>query len=242
MSEKLESYAAERADFARVIAAVRKLQSAPLSDLRSLDWLVALLREVGLVSIPEAGRTYAEEAEYLNSSQQGVIQLPREFARYLLVLGELRPASYLEVGTFNGATASLATAYLHRFHANLQAVTLDVHFPAFLFYSEIKPLLPNLRYELKNTFDFRETPFEAVFIDGDHSFEWAWADYQNVGRRARICALHDVNNAPYLELPLGGVPAVWELIKQTEPNAVFHEIFEHPTEDLMGIGVRVRPS
>jgi hypothetical protein len=35
------------------------------------------------------------------------------------------------------------------------------------------------------------------------------------------------------------VPAVWELLQETEKGADFHEFFEHPSEALMGIGLRV---
>jgi hypothetical protein len=38
---------------------------------------------------------------------------------------------------------------------------------------------------------------------------------------------------------MGGVCGVWELISETESAAEFHEIFEHPTHDIMGIGVRI---
>src|SRR5882757_989283 len=111
MSTLLEAYDAERADFNRVLEAIRKIQSASLEQLGSLEWLVALIREVGLVPIPEAGATYEGEEDFINASQLGLIQLPREFARYLLLLADHRPASYFEVGCFNGASASLAAAY-----------------------------------------------------------------------------------------------------------------------------------
>ena len=240
MPVSLEAYEIERADFERVLGGIRRIQGASPDELESVDWLADVIREVGLVPIPEAERTYGQDSEFLNSSQQGLIQIPREYARFLVLTGQYRPASYLEIGCFNGATACLATAYLQRFNPALQAVSIDV-FPAFVFYSEVRDLLP-LRYEVGATsFDFREQPFDAVFIDGDHSFEWSWADYQNCGRSARICAFHDVNNAPYLELHMGGAPAVWELVKQQEKNARIEEIFEHPTgEALMGIGVRIR--
>jgi len=234
-----EAYEAERADFQRVLTAIRKLLSAPMADLCSHDWLTELIREVGLVPIPDAERTYAGDTQYLNSSQQGVIQLPDEFASYLLLLGREKPSTYLEIGTFNGATACLTAAYVQRFVSNFQITTLDI-FPAFIFFEEASALLPNLSYGVgKTSFEFRGRQFDAVFIDGDHSFEWAWADYRNVGRFARVCAFHDVNNAPYRNFPMGGVPAVWELVKESEPGAQFHEIFEHPAKDLLGIGVRV---
>lgn len=241
----LESFDAERADFEKVFDAIRRIDRAPLAELQSLEWLVEMTRGVGLVPIPEAENAYADEAVHLNSSQQGVIQLPREFARWLLLAAEHRPASYLEIGCFNGATAALATAYLRRFNADFRAVTIDL-WPAFLFYDEVRTLLP-LRYEVpKTSFDFRDAPpFDAVFIDGDHSFDWAWADYRNAGRAARLCALHDVNNGPYRELAHGGVPAVWDLIKRDNagPGIEFVEIFEHSRgQAVMGIGVRVRGS
>jgi hypothetical protein len=235
----LTAYDLERADFARVVTAVRKLQAAGEAELHSLEWLVAVIREVGLVPIPEFEATYEGEEDYINASQQGVIQLPREFARYLQFVAEHRPASYLEIGTFNGATACLATAYLQRFNPAFAATTVDL-WPGFLFYEEVKSLLP-LRYVIGQTScDFAGTAFDAVFIDGDHSFDWAWADYRNVGRSARICALHDVNNAPYRELPLGGVCGVWDVLRREESaGAEFVEIFEHPTREIMGIGVRL---
>jgi SAM-dependent methyltransferase len=240
MSRSLEAYEMERADFARVIAAIRQIQAAPLDRLTSFDWLLALIRSVGLVPIPDAELTYEGEDEFLNASQQGLIQLPREFARWLQLAAEHRPATYLEIGCFNGATAALATAYLQRFNPALCATTIDL-WPAFVFFSEVHDLIP-LRYIVgKTSFDFAGEQFDAVFIDGDHSFEWALADYQNVGRTATICGFHDVNNAPYRELTLGGVCGVWDLLqREAIPGIEFTEIFEHPSREIMGIGVRRR--
>lgn len=240
-SAALESYEQERADFARVVAGIRRIQAATEAQLASTDWLVDVIREVGLVPIPDAASTYEGEEDYLNGSQQGLIQIPREFARWLQLVAEHRPARYLEIGCFNGASASLAAAYLARFHPSFEAVTIDV-WPGFVFCEEIRDLVP-LRYEVPRTsFDLRGEKFDAVFIDGDHSFDWAWADYRNVGRAARVCGLHDVNNAPYRQLPMGGVCGVWELLKRDESGAgvTFTEIFEHPSRELLGIGVRVR--
>lgn len=241
MTAPLEDYDRERADFARVIAAVRRIREAGESQLASLDWLIDTIRSVGLAPIPEAAATYAGEEAHLNASQQGLIQLPREFARWLQLAAAHRPARYLEIGCFNGATASLAAAYLARFHPRFEALSIDV-WPGFIFYREVRDLIP-LRYEAGRTsFDLRDQTFDVVFIDGDHSFEWAWADYENVGRRAPVCAFHDVNNAPYRDLAMGGVCGVWELVKREEtgPDIEFTEIFEHPSRELLGIGVRVR--
>ena len=86
MSDPLEAFEIERADFAKVVAGIRKIQAASLDELRSLDWLLETIRAVGLVPIPDAEITYEGEGDCLNSSQQGLIQLPREFAQWLLLL------------------------------------------------------------------------------------------------------------------------------------------------------------
>lgn len=237
----LADFEAERADFARVLQAMQRIQAASEADLGSRPWLLELIRHVGLVPIPEAERTYGPDAEYINGSQQGLIQIPAEFAEWLLLLREVKPRSYLEIGCFNGASIALVAAYLRRFVPDARVVTCDI-FPAFLFHAEANAVAP-IEYAVGQTsYAFRDQPFDAVFIDGDHSFEWAWADYQNVGRAAQLCALHDVNNAPYRQLHLGGVCEVWEQIKAREagPGVKITEHFLHPSEALMGIGVRRR--
>jgi len=201
---------------------------------------VEVIREVGLVPIPEAEATYEGEQDFINASQQGLIQLPREFAHWLLLAAERRPATYLEIGCFNGATACIATAFLQRFNSAFAATTIDL-WPTFVFHHLVGDLIPLSYVVGKTSYEFRNQAFDAVFIDGDHSFEWAWADYQNVGRSAGVCALHDVRNAPYREMPMGGVCGVWELLRREEAqDAKFVEIFEHPSREIMGIGVRLR--
>ena len=232
-------FAAERADFERVLEAARSLQRASLDSLGSLDWLADIVRHAGLVPIPEYAYTYEGESEFINGSQQGLIQLPREFARWLLLLGEMRPSSYLEIGTFNGATATLAAAYLRRFVPDARVVTCDL-FPHFIFQHAATAVVP-LEYAVPRTsFDFRDQTFEAVFIDGDHSFEWAWADYLNAGQRARLCGIHDVQNAPYRDLHLGGVCGVWDRViaEESNPHASHHVFSEHSSGRVMGLGVR----
>jgi hypothetical protein len=120
---------------------VRTIQAAALAELHSIEWLLGVIRSVGLVPIPDAETTYEGEAEYLNASQQGLIQLPREFARWLLLLAAYRPASYLEIGCFNGASACprrrpICNASIPDFRPR----RIDV-WPAFTFCEQVRELL-----------------------------------------------------------------------------------------------------
>jgi hypothetical protein len=235
----LEAYDADRADFEHVIEAIGKFQAAPVAKLHDLEWVYEVVCSVGLGILFPPEKIYADEAALMNASHQGITQYPREFARWLLLLGDSPVNSYLEIGCYNGATACLATAYLYRLNPTLRAVTADIT-PWFLFYPLIQDLIP-LEYHVgKTSYDFRGQTFDAVFIDADHSFPWALADFRNVGESARICGIHDVGSRYFLENEaLGGVTAVWELIKRDfgGPEIDFIEFLDHPCEHF-GIGVR----
>jgi hypothetical protein len=238
----LESYDAERSDFQLVLNAMERIAGAAKEQLLDLDWLHETVCSVGLGFLMPAD-VYADKSDLMNGSRQGIIQYPLEFARWLRLLAGCHIASYLEIGCHNGGTACLAAAYLSRFHPDFRATTIDIA-PGFLFHSLVRESLP-LDYRVGATScALRGQNFDAVFIDGDHSFAWAWADYENVGRAARVCGFHDIRNAAYRDgLDLGGVPAVWELVKRQEggPGIRFVEIDEHPGQ-VFGIGVRMRES
>jgi hypothetical protein len=236
----LESYEAERHDFQLVLDAIGRIGNAAVEELLDIDWLHGTVCSVGLgfLTPPDV---YADKSDLVNGSHQGIVQYPLEFARWLRLLADCGIATYLEVGCHNGGTACLAAAYLRRFNPDFRAVTIDL-FPWFLFHSLVRDGIP-LEYRVGDTsFAFRGQMFDAVFIDGHHSFPWAWADYENVGRAARVCGFHDIRNAGYRDdMELGGVPAVWELIRRTEagPGIRIVEIDEHPGQ-VFGIGVRMR--
>jgi hypothetical protein len=237
-----EGFEAECRDFARLMEAIRQAQAAPLEKLRDLEWIHQWICSIGVANLDPAEETYANQVHLMNASFQGVSQYPLEFARWLHFLGDQRIRSYFEIGCFNGATACLATAYLRRFEPAFRCITIDL-WPWYIFEDEIAAVLP-VEYHLgKLARDFRGQQFDAVFIDGDHSFEWSWQDYQNVGRHARVCAFHDIRSLHYQEtLALGGVTGMWAALKKLEagPGTQFHEFCDHPAGDRFGIGVRVR--
>ena len=86
--------------------------------------------------------------------------------------------------------------------------------------------------------------YDLVFIDGDHAYEAVAADYENVGKQARICAFHDIRERYVTEVidpQQGGSVAFWRDMMAhrltCSDGTVAEEICLHNEPDRMGIGV-----
>lgn len=63
--------------------------------------------------------------------------------------------------------------------------------------------------------DQRGTVYDVVFIDDDHSYDWAQRDFENLGRHARpVCAFHDISAKEYIPQG-GGVFRFWRELRAT---------------------------
>jgi hypothetical protein len=76
----------------------------------------------------------------------------------------------------------------------------------------------------------KHAPFDAVFIDGDHSYKGVRADWLNYGPLARIAAFHDIkgDGATATErtpIPIE-VPILWREIRASG-NVAIHEFVAH---------------
>jgi hypothetical protein len=81
-------------------------------------------------------------------------------------------------------------------------------------------------------------PFDAVFLDGDHSLRGVTLDWKNYGPMARIVAFHDAHwEHPGKPCKPVDVPALWQELRSQYP----HKEFTDP-EFNFGIGVLWRSS
>lgn len=142
-------------------------------------------------------------------------QVPAEVVRFAVLLREKGVKRYLEIGSRHGDTFDLVMQAL-----GPDATGVAVDWPAADGYDEQS--LPNLEANVakhnaslivgdSRSLDVIEMvtakgPYDAILIDGDHSYDGAMADWRSYGPLAPIVAFHDIVNVSQDV----AVPRVWE--------------------------------
>lgn len=221
------------------------LRDAPLDVLADPDALERLLPRLGVAGTnPDAfpRELHGQLGQGLHS-----FQWPSQFAPYLTTLARYPISRYLEIGVYRGGTFVATVEYLDRFHPVERAWAVDIEaaVPLYL-YRRRRPGVRMVRAR-SGTPEFaarvREWRPDLAFIDGDHSYAGARADFDSVHGVAKAIALHDVvdNSAP-------GVAAVWEEIQRdhadvyefTSFTAQYPEVRRRIGGRLLGIGLAIR--
>jgi predicted O-methyltransferase YrrM len=182
------------------------------------------------------------------------LQEPREFDAFIKILKDEKVKSYLEIGSMYGAS-------LWKVATQLPKGSLIVSIDPMTDRHEARESLQGCISELiKKGYDAhwifgdsmdwetvaiarKYSPFDALFIDGNHTPEYVMSDWIKYGPMARIVAFHDINwNSTWLSKKDGkpvpehlmGAPKIWEQIKNGHR---FREFKLHPPQNYYGIGV-----
>jgi hypothetical protein len=198
-------------------------------SLKTPEVVANLVRAFGIVQWGPP--VFGDDEPFKNPSEDmaGMYQTPNQIADALVYLSELNIQSYCEIGVFQGGNFLFVSEYLRRFNPEIRCLGID---PTGFLNDEIRGIIekePWLSFRAATSDDLAGQEFDLVFIDGDHSVEWVRKDWENVGRFAKTCMIHDIQ-----EVSCPGVVEFWETIKGEKSITFIHCTSEKPSQ---GIGI-----
>jgi hypothetical protein len=229
-------------DFSRLAL----IRDASLGELRDPDFLEHRLipglglNDEGFEQIP------VELHRYCGTGLR-CWQYPRQLAGYLVLLSRLGIRSYLEIGVRHGGTFVLTVEYLRRFGPLERALAVDLGDAPSL--REYAGRTEGVRFvqadshsaEFRSFFE-REPAFDLALIDGDHTAEGCWQDFELVRARASVLAFHDIASDV-----VPGVGEVWQRVRAEcagthefhEFTAQYESLHRRTGRRYLGLGVAV---
>lgn len=212
------------------IIAVRNLvRCLDLESLKNPEVVANLVRALGIVQWgPDA---FGEDEKFKNPSvdMAGIYQTPNQTGKVLVYLSDFEINSYCEVGTFQGGGFLFVSEYLRRFNPEIKCLTID---PTNFLNPEIREIIESemwLSFKAMTSDQIAGEEFDLCFLDGDHSSEWVKKDWENLGKHAKICMIHDIQ-----EVSCPGVVEFWETVKGKKPITFLDYTSEKPSQ---GIGI-----
>jgi hypothetical protein len=225
-----------------VAGAVAALRSASLRELRSESFLAEqFLLMLGLNN--EMPMQFPEDLYRWCGKGIRSWQYPIQFAKYLSYLSEKKIKSYVEIGVRHGGTFIVVLEYLRRFSDVYTAYGFDIERADIMdayarqtvgvTYLIASSTAPEWRSYLSSY------AWDLAFIDGDHSYEGCWSDFQSLRQKAKRIALHDIVSSA-----CPGVVQAWSQITSVVPGARLFEAVDQYRQVLtrqnaayLGIGV-----
>jgi len=198
-------------------------------QLRDKDHLINIIKTWGLIDDPVINFGYND-----CRSQNGLFQQPEQLAPALIYLSDKKINKYLEIGTFIGSSPTFISIYLSRFNElHTLAVDRDNDYDNNLLtlankYSKVE--------FLKGTSDdIKGYESDLCLIDADHKYDSVKNDWQNIGKTAKICMFHDINDEGTVkDRDWSGTVVFWNEIKHKDSI----EFKDHPLGlNVMGIGI-----
>ncbi len=218
---------------------VDKILSSTKENLRNRDYVIALIREMGLHNDSSINHLYSP-SEQAFLKQFGMLQQPQQLADALIFLSNFVINKYIEIGTFNGTCFAFIASYLKVFNPGIKSRTIDImvrHNP--LMEVEFKKRI-DIKFHTGTSDDFIGAKSDLCFIDADHSYSAVVKDYENIGKYAKLCMFHDIIDEHQTKINDGGSLRHWKELKENENECEYHEFIDHPeNKSNFGIGIKI---
>ncbi len=216
-----------------IIAVRNLLRSLGPCCLRDADVVENLVRAFGIVQWGPPVFGYDELFKNPDPEMAGIYQTPRQIAEALVYLSSFKIERYGEIGVFQGGNFLFISEYLRRFNPRISCVAVD---PTNHLNNEIAAIIaaePYLSFMPTMSDALAGEAFDLMLIDGDHSSHWVRRDWENVGRHAAICMIHDIH-----ETSCPDVRRFWRALKKRYPQRKTVEFLEHTSQKpAQGIGI-----
>lgn len=220
----------------RQLQVLQSILEANEHDIQNYSWWYNKICEYGIYCFQHDWYKFVEKIQW---TAYGLMQIPEEFAEFCLRLSTLDIETAIEIGVYKGKSSYFMCAVLMRRNPSLSYKLVDIRDQLDDF-EEFHKILPALQKCIPSTSDeYASQSFDFVFIDGDHSYDGAMRDFQNLGAHSKvITAFHDVYAHEY-DRENGGVVRAWqEVLAKTQEQR--HAIYSMYPGKWMGIGCLLR--
>ena len=218
------------------IIAVRNLiRCLSIESLRNPEVVANLTRAFGIVQWGPVSFGKDEIFKNPTVDMAGIYQTPDQIAEMLVYLSGFKINSFIEVGVFQGGNFFFMSEYLKRFNPNIKCTGIDPTGAQHM-NGEIRDIIETdlfLSFKTITSDQVAGMEFDLAFLDGDHSAAWIKKDWDNVGRHAKICAIHDIQGPVCPD-----VVKFWKALKKDNEDKTTMEFLKSTTDQpTKGIGV-----
>lgn len=165
-----------------------------------------------------------------------ILQIPSEFASWLILMGQRQCKTYLEIGTSTGGSFFTTDSYLRAVVPGFRgSLGYDRH-SKMRDWDEYVARFPTcvFKHEGSGEMNLRDLQFDAALIDARHVKKWVLHDYRKVLPNAALIAFHDI------VLEGASVGEAWHEIRTRHQLTWEFVDLTIPVEARCGIGVLAR--
>jgi hypothetical protein len=216
-----------------IVTVVNLIRTLDTESLRNAEVIANLVRIFGLMPWVNPGMNLVgPEVPFINQTGEAAIgQTPKQISKALVYLSKFKINSFCEIGICYGGNFLFCAEYLKRFNPEIQCLAVDPSNYLNLQIREMIDMSDWMRYVALTSDNLIGRKFDLVFIDGDHTLPWVTKDWENLGKHAKICAFHDIQEDLWPDSM-----TFWKEIKNTKRTTVeFLDCFSDRATHGIGI-------
>jgi hypothetical protein len=217
-----------------ITTVVNLIRNLDLESLKNPEVVANLVRTFGIMPWVHPGMALlGPEERFINPAGMAAIgQTPDQIAQALVYLSAFKINSFCEIGVCYGGNFLFSSEYLRRFNPDIKCLGVD---PTNYLHAEIREIIDLsdwMRFVSLTSDQLAGRKFDLVFIDGDHTTPWITKDWENMGKFAKFCMFHDLQDPLWPD-----VGAFWIGLKSIPRKERVEFLDCHSDRATHGIGI-----